>query len=610
VKFFKDIRRERSWLLITVFFALLTFGYNYNQVPDVGLFNDDAYYILAARHFAGVDANYFGEFKSRALGFAVLLSPWTKIFPNAIQSFKIPVVLFYIGAVFLLFFVFRDEISYFFIFLLSFVFITSFAVIINGLAIFPQGAYLFFVLLFLYFFRKKMGQSLNFSLKKVVFFAFLNFWLVFIRPEGFIWFLLTVVFFLKERKWKAALYFSFFFSAFSILVLYRNSPFCAGTEKYISEWGFAVFQTDLLKIVYENLIFYISALSRGFVFFYNLNSLAFPLGVFCLLIIIYGFAKIKEKSQIWFLIKWGTLFHFILLLIWPAKDFRFLIPAAPFFIFYFLKGLESLNKKLFIFLLFVMVATHLYNIFHKKPSFRISRETFDFINKSTEVEDMFSSELNYTIALFTGRKSIPLQGQPTIDEFVSALIKKQVDYIVLFNRVGQTEYKNIPTEAQLAKVRNRTFVGEKEIFVPIYVNEKEQTVVFRMDKLYKKSFEKAFLLYRKGVEKIKQGKWKAAKKILEKAVDVNPKIPFLCNALAFVYAEEGNFKKAEAVLLTCISSVKTNPFVYISLGEICERMKDTKRAKSFYQKALKISEKLFFKEAYNLALQKLKFMRI
>ncbi|MCD6423740.1 MAG: hypothetical protein J7L42_06465, partial [Elusimicrobia bacterium] len=93
-------------LFLVLFFSAICYFYNYN-LSDVGCFNDDSYYILSAKKFAGKLPDTIW-LKTRSLGWPLLLTPWA-FFLKDLETFKIPAIAFYLLCVFYFYALFRKK---------------------------------------------------------------------------------------------------------------------------------------------------------------------------------------------------------------------------------------------------------------------------------------------------------------------------------------------------------------------------------------------------------------------------------------------------------------------------------------------------------------------
>lgn len=150
-----------------------------------------------------------------------------------------------------------------------------------------------------------------------------------------------------------------------------------------------------------------------------------PLLIFMNMLIIIGYLKrVRSVESVTLVEIYVFLYMLILILLWPNVSLpRYFIPIYPFFIFYFLYGLQNikcfnnLTLKNISYALFIIAISIVYILNFKEYNFTEIKEgvtmqetgdLFNFINMYTKKDDNIIFFKPRALALYTGRKSSAL----------------------------------------------------------------------------------------------------------------------------------------------------------------------------------------------------------
>jgi len=579
---------KKLGLIIILAVAAVFYALNLNLYP-AGHFNDDAYYINAARWFAGTQ-KVQKQLDLRSLGFPVLLAPVAAFFPENNFPFKMASAGFYLAAVVLLFFLFKGTLDKEKLLILTALTALNPLVVRLSGTVMSEGAFLFFTVLSLYLLKECLRGAFSFG---KIFLAGLSIaYLSFIRPEGFVFFSAVFIYLIVKKHYRTALYLTFFFLILLCPLLLDFFKLSRSIDKYVFEWSYSFFRGDALNLIFANAVFYL----REFVSLFGLTEgvglLYFPLAGGILLFFGYGFlsgSQGKAAGILRIYIVLYLLFH----IIWPARENRFLIGIIPFAILFFIYGLAKVGRRMMLAASAVILISYIYqnvSLCGKKVD-RMSRETFKFARENLPENAVFIAEAPSRFFLRTGRKSLPLFHSESADDFFFGFLDREADYIIFFDK-GNTSAYNFPTGLNVVIRAGRRFVMDKRRFEPVYVNSVDRAVIFKAKDDFKKTFIPACEFYSRGTAALRKRNFSRAEENFLKAMDINSYIPTGINNFALLYIEQGRLNDAEKILKRGIKSTKNFPFLYVTLGRLHEEKEKFKKAAASYKRAIEISGEL------------------
>jgi len=573
----------------------------------IGHFNDDAYYINAARWFAGTQG--IQKFLTgSSLGFSFLLIPVAKLFPENNFPFILPSFFFSLGTLVLLYLLLKKKIGAKITLIL--VLLTAFSpYFVRGSGVvMSEAAFLFLSILVLYLLEKYTGKS-RISYAGIFFVALTLSLSSFVRSEGFILFFCIWVYFIISKSYREALYLLFFFIVLILAVSRFNVE--TSVDRYIFGWSYPVFSMDFLKLLTRSSTYYLK----------NLTDMVFPTdfartkagnveivpAIVFFLVYAAGFSyayfkKINPAVKIYLVL------YLLVHIIFQSVGQRFLIGILPFLLLLFLSGVRRFGEKAVFAVSGIILALFVTHdiLMIRHMTLPLNPETFSFVRENTSPSAIFISNFSSRFFLYTGRKASPLPSHKYCDGYFNTILRKGAGYISLFDTGNLAGDCDFPNSAFGPNRRTEKFVKDKKRFEVFYVNPRERAVIFKVKEDFKKSFGSAYEIAAKGMEKFKEGKYDEAEKFFREAYKENPCLPALINNFALLFVAQNRFDEAERLLLEGIKNTENSPILYAQLGKLYKVRGDLKKAEENYVKAIKISAELYDRKTEKLARYELK----
>ncbi len=476
-------RKSLFFLIILLSLAVYVLSIDFNYI---GTYNDDAWYINAARYLAGVQTAQ-KQLTSRPIGYPVLLVPVARLFPASISVYRITSLVFILSILFMLFYFLRDifkpdELLIF----IALVSLNQYFVILSG-DVLAEAPYLFFTFLVIIIFK-------NFLLKKenFIFFSFLLSLgvsiMFYIKSQGFLIFIAFFIYFLFKKKYRELIYFTFFYLLFLLPGLLSTGSM----DKYMMEIGKTYSESSVFKLAAGNFIYYfrlgiytgllgiIRAPLSSFMFAKPLVISVCSI-IFCF--IIYGFIK-NNKNEYLKPVRIYLILYLLLQVFWVNVSLRYLIPVFPFLLYYLISGIKRLPKQVYyavcisIFVFYihtdVIIVAHARKNVSSSP--KRTFETFKWIKKNTEKNSIFYSNFSERLFLRTNRKSVIIDFK-SHDEFYYKLIKNRVNYVAVFtSRFIQKSYQySIPG---IRHRMMRLYLNNSARYEKVYEDSNEKTNIY------------------------------------------------------------------------------------------------------------------------------------
>ena len=333
---------KKIFLLFIVFFVLNIFLID----NKIGIGEDDAEYIILARSLINGTGyrNIYSPLKNFHIYhpplFPIFISILILIFGEKIFIFKIFCLFCFLISVFILlknFKYFNKNYLY-----SVFLFLFSPLSFILCREIVSEGLFLVFSFSFLFYFKKYLDKNINFYFFIVLLSAIFSFYT---RLIGFALIFGSFIFLFIDKRRKK-IFLLLFFSIIFIL------PWIFWILKNISDsFFYNLLKEDFLIRLIKNATIYFGKVIADAIFyphFYYITKkdllflLKFFIGLLLSLFFIFGFLKNFCKFKI---ISFYIIFYFLILIIWPYQEPRFLWPIFIFIIFFILEGIDFIFKK-------------------------------------------------------------------------------------------------------------------------------------------------------------------------------------------------------------------------------------------------------------------------
>ena len=580
---------HRAILIISLASAAFLYVININHMP-IGSINDDAYYVNAARWFAGAQTiqKPSGEYP---LGYPLLLIPAAKLFPESLKVFKVFNIFLFLLISTVLFGIFKNYLTkkelLFFLLLNSLnpLMVTQSSIIMGG------GAFLLILFTAFYFIRKSIAKGKP-PYGILLTAAFFSAYLCSIRFEGFLFASAVIMGLLLIKKYRHALYFTFFYVVLAALSMHVLSVFTSSGGRYFNILSGVLSDGGILGLIKKTSFYYFIEFTYSI---FLTDALGMKLGKFAIApailalgVFIAGFTE-KKKYAGEMILKIYFVLYAAVHLCWPGTEPRYFMPVLPLIIFYFLRGAGKFGRKpqavvftsLFVFFLYAGIKMRN----ERCPA--ILPETFDFIKTNTPSDAVFTSVFASRVFLCTNRKSVyPLEIRKDDDMFYS-LSTSGADYVFVDLLSLAPDYMNIfrgnySQEIMIQCMENR------DLYTLVYKNEKEKTAIWRVTPGLKEKFLKANAFGVKAIEFFNKGDFARAKENYKQSLEIFP-YPRVMNNYAFIYIEESKFEEAEKILIDGIQFYPHSAMLYALYGQLCKMKGEYKKSAENYEKALRFA---------------------
>ncbi|MFH1421977.1 MAG: glycosyltransferase family 39 protein, partial [Planctomycetota bacterium] len=356
----------------------------------IGWFNDDANYINNARWIAGIQNTYKNTAAS-SLGYSLILAPVALLSPVKNDAFRIPSLLFSVGSLFLIYLLFRRNLSRKFILLLLFMISLSPLFVAYSGTVLSEPAFTFFSLLVLYLLNRYLQKNI-FSIGMLIWISICLALLSFIRNEGFLLAGSIFAFLLFRKQKNNLLYMLLFFMLFISPVFILNID--RTVDKYLFGWSTPIFTKQYLGMVLKSLIYFIESMINSVILTGFLKDKIKPVIILVDAVIMYLYIKgfFRDRStQVSAVIKLYIVLYIIVHIVWQARGQRFIVPILPFLLLYYLDGLKCAGRKIMIAAcaLNILLFLHQDFIFAVSSPRQINPQTFSYVRKNTESDAVF-----------------------------------------------------------------------------------------------------------------------------------------------------------------------------------------------------------------------------
>jgi 4-amino-4-deoxy-L-arabinose transferase-like glycosyltransferase len=393
-------------------------------------------------------------------GFPLILVPAIALFGVGIAVLKFVTFLFFIGSMFVVFFLFRNELKKEFTLLLILIMTASPYIFFFKQNVLSDMPALFFLLLSLFLIQKIYIQNERNDKLYSLYLGISIFCSIFIRTSSAI--LVPLLFLVQSISWKewlkkksdlvrAAIPYV------TVLFLYVASAAFFPKSSYgeYFEWNLSLFSSVLA----QNAIFYLKIFATFFGKSTNLMVWVAYAVAFSFFLV--GFFNGFKKYYLYTL---HIALSSILLLVYPySQGLRFAIPIVPFFLFFAVFGIRIAGHKkyirldsrmiayAFVFFLLILFSFQIFPAVGKIPEEERSgpysknaQELFNFIQENTGKDATISFFKPRAMYLFTGRRSAYIGS-------VEYLKLKSTDFFVFTIGVDLQSTKNyLDQNARLA----------------------------------------------------------------------------------------------------------------------------------------------------------------
>jgi len=579
----------RVVLVISLAAAAFLYTININRRP-IGFINDDAYYVNAARWFAGTQLiqKPSGLYP---LGYSLMLVPAAKLFPESLKVFKVYNILLFLLIISVLFGIFKDYLTkkelLFFLLLSSLnpLMVRQSSIIMGG------GAFLLILFTAFYFISESIAKEKP-PYGILLTAAFFNAYLCSIRFEGFLFASAVILGFILLKKYRHALYFTFFYVILATFYMQAVGVFTRSGGRYFDIFFNIVSGGGIFDLIKKTSLYYFIEFTYSI---FLTDALGAKLGKFALIpaILIFGafiagFTE-KKKYEGEIILKIYFVLYAAIHSSWPGTEPRYLMPVIPLIIFYFLKGVGKLGRKTQFVLFSCLFAFFLYTgIKMSKDRYPVpSAGVFDFIKTNTPSDAVFTSVYADMIFLYTNRKSLYPHRIRKDDDMFYSLSKTGADYIFVNLLFVPPDFMRIQRGKYSQEIIVRC-LENKKFYTLVYKNENKKTYIWRVNPGLKENFLKANDLGVKAMKFFNKGDFARAKETYKQTLEIFP-YPRAVNNYAIIYMEEGKFDEAEKILIDGIQFSPHSAMLYALYGKLCEMKGDYKQSAENYKKSLKFA---------------------
>jgi 4-amino-4-deoxy-L-arabinose transferase-like glycosyltransferase len=395
-------------------------------------------------------------------GFPVLLSPVYKIFGFNIIAMKIYVFLFFLGSLFILFFIFVDGLNERYRLLIVSLFALNPVFFYFKENVLSDVPFLFLTLLGMLLIKLFIIEKRFFINESISFFllGFVVFYAYFTRPQGVVLFPILLICHFKEymdllnnkqRKFLRKEYIQ--------LVPYLTVALCLALNKHLFYENFYYFvnvflSQNIVETVKYNIVFYTVLPSEFFgskTVFKLLYAVTVPFAI-------YGFIADFKKDYPFALF---VIFNLSILLIFPytTQGIRYIFFILPFYVYYFFKGFVEFKsisfkipyKNAYVSLIYILIVTLMISYllrdvnYVKKvyndnyytvegPYSKGASEMINFIINSTKQNDKIVFFKPRALRLYTNRNT-------AVNYNIDEIVKYKLKYVVTYKYDVENDYR-------------------------------------------------------------------------------------------------------------------------------------------------------------------------
>jgi len=576
----------------------------------IGYFNDDAWYINAARYLAG-EQNLYRELTTRPIGYPALMVPVVKLFPGQTYPLKLYSVMFFLLSIALIYYLLKDRLKK--AELISVILLTGFsplAVIFSG-DIIAEIPFLFLTVLFLLVYRGLEDKLEADNISGVALLSFLLAVIFYVKTQGAILYISFLITLLYKGKRRCVLY-SLFFYLLLILPLFIFLK-KASLDKYIIERFFSTPSgfSALLKSFALNAVFYVKSFMVEVLFFeplvkirdhLALSPVFIPSLFVAILLFYFIFTDSKIKLDI---LKIYLPLYMLIHIIWVNVSIRYMIPVFPFFIMYFFVNLEKYGKYVYRTALAIALAGYLSadtkavikSVYKLNDPCLSAPQTYNWIRNT--VKDKYIM-CNFSSKTFfkTGKVSINYDiFSPGI--LYCKLLKSDIRYVCLLSS-GQLQRSALEQAPEIYHKRINSVMKPGVFFEKVYANPVEDTVVWKVRDELNPGFLSAYGKYVIAMKKFTEGNIEGSIRELEAALNIFPWFPAAARELASMYMIKSRFQKAINTAASVLEKFPYEPYLNALMGRAQYESGNMEKAAVYWKRAYKSAKDLSYN---NLASQ-------
>jgi len=219
----------------------------------------------------------------------------------------------------------------------------------------------------------------------------------------------------------------------------------------------------------------------------------------------------------------------LLHLLWPVSDPRFFLVLLPFALLAIVEGARDAGSPL------VLAGLGLWLFSYANGNVQSFRETdaapkatFSWIRANTLSSARFWSYDSALIELYTNRRAVRLTVPADEEAFRDRLLSERIDF--LYYAPMRIAFEAIPGIERLALnwSRSRQWVASSAAYRPVYASPEESTLVYRV--VPSESFQRAYALYRSALEEFSRAEWEQGLPLIEEALRLEPRFASALNA--------------------------------------------------------------------------------
>lgn len=615
------LKKEYLWALLLGPFLWIHFSDFY-----VGTFNDDAYYLLAAKSLLQ------GEYKELAVpeepdlvsyypGYPIILALWTKLGGNGFFSIKLfSFLLAFLGVSLAVGLAGRKLSAGRTVLLAVFLGPNPLIAHFSSLAM-SEPAFLAFSMAALLLFEKQVTPSQDSPLRSYVLGLLTGFCFL-IRPAGLTLFVAILVFLIQQKRLAGAARFIVGFSLMALPWLTRNAILRSSQEGFSllsalhfgREWldGMAAAKNPFLSalsIISDNVFYYSRELSL---------SLLLPLGLwirgetpwpglfsFCALaaglLLFLCLAYQARKNIIAF---YGFL-YVLLHLIWANQSERYLYPVIPVLLTVILLSLPVNAFKntvrraggLILAVLYLAAAGLSHAQCYRDLKTRggagpvYPSQTFQWLKENLDDASVVATPFKGRVYLHTGIKSCQLPNTNDADLFLLKLFDCQATHLLLFTLEMPVAKAGDGRAAEgHQRSMQRKFLRQAGRYRLIYDNESEHTLVFKIIK-DKKIFTSAALVWLAGQKAYREQDMAAARSRLRFALEKEAGLTNAAYLLSVILGQSADYDGAVMAIKEALRRFPIYTLGHYRLGELYDSKGQRERARIEYETALKLAQR-------------------
>ncbi|MFH1415754.1 MAG: tetratricopeptide repeat protein [Elusimicrobiota bacterium] len=583
-------------IVITLAFYLSSFDYTF-----MGSYNDDAWYINAARYLAG-SQDIQKELKARNIGYPVLLAPLAGLFPSSITVLRLTSVLAFIIIPFIIFYFLQDIFDPARLLIFIALFSLNATVVAFSTNVMSEAPYLLFLIISIAVFRYYLKEETG-GLLPLFILAFISAYLFFLKNQGILVFFSLTAYFIMKRKTKDLIYFALFFLVFMIPVFFLNP-----IGSYMSVINRTYGHSSRILLPLGNLLYYFKwGIYRG-ILNIGVGSSSFSSVLFkapvvyaastaVFACIVYGLITNREPEymvpfKIYFIL------HLSAHIWWATISIRYLMPLLPLSIYYFMSGLSRIGKKAFYPACFIILVSCLSSdmriaatsLKDKVPSPVRTYSTFRWLKENTPDKSVISSNHPARIYLHTCRKSVVFPGFNTPDELYFNLLTNNIDYVVSFAmEPTHINYERLYTYFSKNSLM-RFCLADNPRYEEVFISESENVFIWKVRENL--SFRKAWKINADGIKELARGNRARAGEYFTEALNEHSNFPLAAFNLARLLFLEKNYNEALFIVSEALKYSPADKMLLIFRGTIYKETGKPLLAEKDWSAALRIANTL------------------